>query len=77
MFYFYDLKKAWTSGVPNGILQNTGVELFKTHKSGTTLGKMEQTGFPKTHTHLHLPHISPGLELAIFQTQKATSLTAA
>lgn len=50
MFYFCDFKKAGTLGVPNGILQNTGAELFKTHKTGSSLGKMKQTGSPKTHT---------------------------
>jgi hypothetical protein len=58
MFYFYDLKNAGTFGIPNGILQNTGTELFKIHQIGTMLGKMEQTGFPETHTHPPTPYQS-------------------
>jgi len=60
MFYFYDLKKAGIFGIPNGILQDTGAELFKTHKIQTILGKMEQTEFPKQHTHTHT-HTHPAI----------------
>jgi len=34
MSHFYDLEKPGTFGVMNQILQDTGKDLFKTHKTG-------------------------------------------
>jgi hypothetical protein len=39
VMYFYDLGVPGTYDAPNYILQDTRRELFKTHKTGTVLGK--------------------------------------
>lgn len=41
---FYDLKKAGTSGVPDGILGDTGIKPFKPQKTGNVPGKPEIMG---------------------------------
>jgi hypothetical protein len=41
---FYDLKKAGTSGVPDGILGDTGIKIFKTQKTENFSGKPEIMG---------------------------------
>jgi hypothetical protein len=37
-------KNPGTSGVPDGILGDTGIKLFKTHITGNVLGKPEIMG---------------------------------
>jgi hypothetical protein len=39
MTYFYDLAEPRAFGIPNQILQGTGTELPKSHKTATVLGK--------------------------------------
>jgi hypothetical protein len=38
------LEKPGTVGIPNRILQDSGTELLKAHRTGTVLGKPGQTG---------------------------------
>jgi hypothetical protein len=44
MTYFSDLEKLGAVGVPKRILQETGPELFQTHKVGTAPVKTGRTG---------------------------------
>jgi hypothetical protein len=44
MCCFYDLEKPETFAFPNGIVGDIGTELFKSHKTGTVMGKTGRTG---------------------------------